>query len=160
MASCEQAPPESVKDRASYTTEELLRYGLPLRQPGESFKLWAEVVRSAGKRVCDRQVTNLRSHVFATSDQHFTQWAGNIADEPNIFNPDTYSEIDTEFHVPCVTQGTSEAYAVFWVGLGGWNNNNLVQTGVEANRVYVANYGWFTTYNVVYPDVKTAPGRS
>lgn len=147
-ASCEQPPAQSAKDRTTYTAAEIQRYGLPPREPGESFDHWAQIVRSIGtKRYCDRQVTNLRTHLQATSDQHFTNWAGNIADEPNIFNPETYSEIDMDFYVPCVTAGQDDAHASFWVGLGGWNNNNLVQTGVDAHRFYVANYGWASNYH-------------
>lgn len=36
-ASCEQAPPQSAKDRATYSAAELARYGLPPRTPGEPF---------------------------------------------------------------------------------------------------------------------------
>jgi hypothetical protein len=51
--SCEQAPPQSAKDRATYTSAELARYGLPPQTPGEPFAKWATMVRAAGKRICD-----------------------------------------------------------------------------------------------------------
>lgn len=141
-ASCEQAPPQSVKDRATYTPAELARYGLPPRSPNEPFDHWAQMVRAAGKRVCDRKVTNLKN----TMDLHYWNWAGNIADEPQSGGR-SYSEVDANFYVPCVTTGNYDSNASFWVGLGGVTNknNNLVQTGIDAHHLYVANNGWYTT---------------
>jgi hypothetical protein len=52
-ASCEQAPPQSAKDQATYSAADLARYGLPPRTPGEPFDKWAKIVRNAGQRVCD-----------------------------------------------------------------------------------------------------------
>src|SRR5215813_4683034 len=41
QGACEQPPPQSVKDRATYSAAELERYGLPPRTAAEPSEKWA-----------------------------------------------------------------------------------------------------------------------
>jgi len=141
-ASCEQAPPQAQRDRASYTPAELARYGLPTQSSGESFAHWAAVVRGAKHRICDRTATAIRD----TADQRSNIWDGNIADGDG----QTYTSIDMDFTVPCLSPGYSGSQVSNWVGLGGFGSkgvNNLVQTGTAGQETYVANFGWVYSYS-------------
>jgi hypothetical protein len=145
-ASCEQPPAQSVKDRATYSPQELARYGLPTRSANEPFDRWAAIVRGAKERICDRTASSrvTTPHLQNPSDQHFKIWDGNIADGAPF---QSYTEIDMDYTVPCIANNTNDnGYMSAWVGLGGWNNNNLVQTGTAAQAVYIANYGWSHVY--------------
>jgi hypothetical protein len=142
-AKCEQAPPQSVKDRATYTPAELDRFGLPPRTPGEPFDKWAKVVRGAGERVCDYTVGAERW----TSEQNSFNWAGNFADEST--GGQVYTEADLDYYVSCIgavaPNGQSADYAA-WVGLGGVYTGNLVQTGTAGFQKFNSINGWQNTY--------------
>jgi Peptidase A4 family len=136
-ASCEQAPPQSVKDRATYTAAELARYGLPPRTPGEPFEKWARIVRNQRVRHCDYTETSDQLRDRVTNYKSGT-WAGNIADQSTPGQ--LYTEMDIDYYVPCVqppydvTSDESE-----WIGLGGGrltpngdiSGGVLLQTGSE-----------------------------
>jgi|GEM_PF-2354989 len=147
-ASCEQAPAQSVKDRATYTPAELARYGLPPRTAAEPFEKWAQVVRAARTRNCSPIATNLQR----TDVKHAT-WSGYAADQSQ--GNHNYTEIDVDYYVPCVNtpystlQDKSE-----WIGLGGarptptatYSGTPLVQTGTDVQDLYISNQGWVRTY--------------
>lgn len=129
-SSCEQAPPQSQKDRATYSLAELARYGLPPRTPGESFSRWASIVRGAGRRVCDYTASNDRWGLTQNWN-----WAGNVADESS--SGQNYTETDMDYFVSCIigTPPTQDSAIMgAWIGLGGDPGQNLVQTGTTASQ--------------------------
>lgn len=135
-ASCEQAPAQSVKDRATYTPAELARYGLPPRTSGEPFEKWARVVRAVTKRVCDYTTSSDRWWVLIKTEG----WAGYVADESSPGQ--NYTEADMDYYVPCtstVNFPPTSATAVMsaWIGLGGNQGDlNLIQTGTAAFQTF------------------------
>jgi hypothetical protein len=95
-------------------------------------------VRAAKKRVCDGVVANTdRTDV---PDNH---WAGNIANQET--SGQTYTEIDVDYYVPCVSGYVDSTYDESeWIGLGGgfiggdytnppvnYDQGPLVQTGTD-----------------------------
>lgn len=136
-ASCEQAPPQSAKDRATYSAAELARYGLPPRTPGEPFAKWATIVRTAGQRVCDYTIGAPLPRVAPLSAQLESSiiWAGNVADEST--SGQHYTEADMDYQVPCIggtPPDNDPAGMATWIGLGGntLQSPSLVQVGVSA----------------------------
>jgi Peptidase A4 family len=133
-ASCEQAPPQSAKDRATYSAAELARYGLPPRTPGEPFAKWAKIVRNASKRVCDYTIGASRTiSPFTASPAQSLIWAGYVADES--VSGQNYTEADMDYFVPCVTgtpPNNDPAGMATWIGLGGYATINMIQVGVSA----------------------------
>src|SRR5262249_34843823 len=133
--SCEQAPPQSAKDRATYTPAELDRYGLPQRAPGEPFEKWAKIVRNQRVRHCDY---SLSAEQDRATGQYPLFWAGYVADQSSPSQ--SYSEIDRDYYVPCglAPYDTSSAESQ-WIGLGGGpltpgaghGPGALLQTGSE-----------------------------
>jgi hypothetical protein len=177
--SCEQAPPQSVKDRATYTDDELRRYGLPTRTAAEPFEKWAKVVRNAGKRNCDAVETQQRRDLELPS----LNWGGYVANQgtPGQY----YTEIDTDYYVPCVNpnnapvvynpwtrSNTLGSDISHWIGLGGGRLSSgtppvqgeyLVQVGTLANNPrYVTNVGYVWDYWTFMENTKanTANGES
>lgn len=143
VSNCLQAPPQSVKDRASYTPAELAKYGLPPRTPGEPLAKWQQIVRTAGQRVCSYYQTTDRM----TSMQKSYNWAGNFADEST--SGQTYTEADMDYYVSCISgtppNGQYGDYAA-WIGIGGVYTNSLVQTGTAGFQKFNSINGWQNTY--------------
>jgi hypothetical protein len=139
-ASCEQAPPQSVKDRATYTPAELARYGLPPRTAGEPFEKWARIVRNQRVRHGDYTETSdpLRDRV---TNYKSNTWAGNVADQSTPGQ--SYTEMDIDYYVPCVQPRYDDldihSDESQWIGLGGGrltpggsiSGGVLLQTGSE-----------------------------
>lgn len=145
IANCLQAPPQPLKDRATYTPEELARYGLPPRTPGEPFAQWAAIVRSAGHRVCDYIASN---DSYAT-EYNSWNWDGNYADQD--VGGQVYTEADVNYYVSCITgtppANTGNAVYGAWVGLGGvLGSRALVQAGTAGWQIYNSVNGWQTSY--------------
>jgi hypothetical protein len=131
-ASCLQPPPQSVKDRAAYTPQELQAYGLPPRESTEPFSRWAQVVRSATVRFCNRTVSSARNNpVHAAGDLYSQTWVGWEANQGH--SSVNYSETDMDYYEPCPDNSQSSEEAM-WAGLGGEGNNYLVQTGTIVYR--------------------------
>lgn len=157
VPNCLQAPPQAVKDRATYTAAELALYGLPPRTPGEPLAKWQQIVRSAGKRVCS---------YHTSSDQFTTEtnskiWAGNMADESSAGQ--VYTETDLDYYVSCISTaeppGGDNAMYSAWVGLGGHSSGvPLVQTGFAGFREYSSLNGWQNFYYTWVED-STAGGN-
>jgi hypothetical protein len=130
IPNCVQAPPQSVKDRATYTAGELARYGLPPRAPNEPFAKWARVVRGAGKSDCSYVVGAAKTFAQYSNPA----WTGDVADESK--SGQHYTETDMDFFVSCITGSApngASAEEVPWIGLGGYYyGGNLIQAGVDA----------------------------
>ena len=129
---CEQAPPQTVKDRATYSPAELAQYGLPPRSPGEPFEKWAQIVRTATTRSCDYTVGTAPHFSDFKSDA----WAGNVDDQSA--GAVTYTETDMDYIMPGIRSDTpNNAIFAAWIGLGGGVSASplvLVQIGTLAWR--------------------------
>lgn len=144
IPNCRQAPPQSVKDRATYTAAELALYGLPPRTPGEPLAKWQQIVRSAGKRVCSYRTSSDQY----TTETNNTAWAGNQADEST--SGQVYTETDLDYYVACINTNTPpDGGAMYsaWAGLGGNHSGvPLVQTGFAGFREFSSLNGWQNYY--------------
>lgn len=60
-------------------------------------------------------------------------WSGNIAD-----GGPSYTYVQAYWTESCIPAGTNDHFST-WVGIGGNNNNNLVQTGVDGNNWNIFN---------------------
>ena len=138
-ASCEQAPPQSVKDRATYSDAELARYGLPPRNAGLPLDKWAKVVRNARERVCDYTIgapVTVPGAIPPAQMYKNVFWGGNFADES--VSGQNYTEADMDYYVPCVTgtpPGNELAGMSTWIGLGGSmfaSQPSMIQVGATA----------------------------
>jgi hypothetical protein len=67
-------------------------------------------------------------------------WTGNIAvnssTDPSCTQGNQYTEADAVFFVPCIKTGSPTGAESSWVGLGGWNDSNLVQAGTHSEIWY------------------------
>ncbi|HEX5441193.1 MAG TPA: hypothetical protein VFW76_09935, partial [Ktedonobacterales bacterium] len=151
-AFCEQAPPQSAKDRATYTPAELARYGLPPRMPSQPFDKWAKMVRAAGERVCDYTIGDSQIGVSPSWVLiHNANWAGYVADES--YAGQNYTEADMDYYVPCITGAPPDpdnpgtAVMGAWIGLGG---NNGVGPLIQAGTLDFQNWDPIHGYQPLY----------
>ncbi|HEV8192239.1 MAG TPA: hypothetical protein VGP82_12280, partial [Ktedonobacterales bacterium] len=140
QGACEPPPPQSVKDRATYSAAELARYGLPPRTAAEPFEKWARIVRAVKTRGCGSSDT---SSISRTQQIRHSEWAGNYANQPAPGK--FYIEADTDFSIPSISAApadlTNKDDFSAWVGLGGAYidgsknvvpSDYLIQTGIDA----------------------------
>jgi hypothetical protein len=139
QGACEQ-PPQSVKDRATYSAAELARYGLPPRTAAEPFAKWARIVRAVKTRGCG---SSDASSISRTQQIRHAEWAGNYANQPAP--GEFYTEADMDYYIPCISAAPADLdnkddFSA-WVGLGGAYidgsknvvpGDYLIQTGIDA----------------------------
>jgi len=79
-------------------------------------------------------------------------WTGNITvnavTDSNCTQNNRYIEADAVFYVPCMDQYSIPGSEASWVGLGGYNNTNLVQAGTEIDTYLDYSSGY--TYSYYY----------
>jgi hypothetical protein len=64
-------------------------------------------------------------------------WSGQVAGG-------TYQGVAGKWIVPAVQATTANKYSCTWIGLGGWSNGSLIQTGTESDSVngHTRYYAW------------------
>jgi hypothetical protein len=95
---------------------------------------------------------------------HSNNWSGYvITDSTNMFKtPNT--RISAVFPQPkavtgCTPTGPGDYHASFWVGIDGWQSNDVLQVGTELDMNCasgVNNYGWIEWFDTVnkYPEIQ------
>ncbi|MFJ3957131.1 G1 family glutamic endopeptidase [Arthrobacter sp. NPDC090010] len=75
-----------------------------------------------------------------------------------------YSSASATWTVPTVTTSSTNKYATTWVGIDGWSNSNLIQTGTEEDTVggKAVYYAWWEILPAVQTRINLAvsPGNS
>jgi hypothetical protein len=73
---------------------------------------------------------NARDHVIShtRSAQQSSNWSG-------YAETGSYSSATATWNVPTVTTGSGSQYSSDWVGIDGYNNSNLIQTGTEQDNI-------------------------
>lgn len=78
-----------------------------------------------------------------------TNWSG-YAVETNLTSPqsDAVSDVKGSWVVPSVTCGSTNTYSSAWVGIDGYSDNSVEQTGTEQDCINGAPsyYAWFEMY--------------
>lgn len=131
-ASCPQ--PDHHQDIRTLTPKERLDEGYPMPinkhgqvdfTNGKTDSRVDQIIHDKGVHFCsdtDVQTTFRSSIVGGESNNRI--WSGNYADGGQDY---TYAQMF--WNVSCMAWGSNDYYFT-WVGIGGVNNNNLVQTGV------------------------------
>ncbi|GCE14787.1 G1 family glutamic endopeptidase [Tengunoibacter tsumagoiensis] len=119
---CLQVPEGS--DPSHFSPQQLSQYGLPPYRPGENYAQWVFILRSAHTRSCQSIPGNTKHMAMPLTSS--INWAGGLA-----VGSQGYSFATASWRVPCLTQTGLPGSSSTWVGLGGLNNTNLVQTGTE-----------------------------
>ncbi len=132
--------------------QELARRGYPQRPDAigapDDYAAWREIV--------SRPMTQLPSHRVSRDDiRHHTQqvqegdeenynWSGYVA----TGNAGNYMNIHAYWNVPGITECESgnSTYSALWVGLDGFNENQLTQAGTEQD-CYYAFFAYITSYS-------------
>lgn len=127
---CIQPPPN--KDPDTFTTSDLVRYGLPPHIQGENHTAWRNLVFSAKHRFCTTTST--------PNKNSFQPWAGNIGTGGG------YSSVYLNWNVPCIASGSQSGKSSHWLGIGGVGNNNLVQTGTASQTSYFLGFQQYSYY--------------
>lgn len=117
-------PPANV-DLTTLSDDQLANYGLlPHPQQTDRLAKWREVIRHSLHHYCGPDVhTDL--HASRINDG---AWSGNVATGGG------YTDVQANWHVPCVLATTKPANSVQWVGLAGaQQGGNLLQVGTLQN---------------------------
>lgn len=75
----------------------------------------------------------------------------------------TYSKVSAQWVVPSVSPTRGSSYSSNWVGIDGFNNNNLIQTGTESDYYngsghYDAWWEILPAAETVIPSISVSPG--
>ncbi len=64
-----------------------------------------------------------------------TNWAGYIV-ASDLQNPQaTVTSVSASWTVPTITPSSTDAYSAVWIGIGGFFDNTLIQTGTEQDSI-------------------------
>jgi len=75
-------------------------------------------------------VSNARSHLVSHNKNSYqsTNWSGYV-------QTGTFTSATATWNVPTVTTSSTDKYGSDWVGIDGFNNSDLIQTGTEEDTV-------------------------
>jgi hypothetical protein len=78
-------------------------------------------------------------------------------------SPSTYSSVTAKWIVPAVAASRQATYSSDWVGIDGYNNSNLIQTGTESDYYngsshYAAWWEILPAAETVVPSIAVKPG--
>lgn len=125
------------------TLADRLRQGYPLPVAGKTNPQVDQIIHDKGVHFCsdtDRLTSYKSKSVPQTgtppslTENNSRTWSGNIADAGG------YTYVQVEWQESCIAFGTHDSFAT-WAGIGGYNNNNLVQAGAlgENTSIYSTN---------------------
>lgn len=143
-ATCPQ-PPAGV-DLSKLPASTLAYYGLPQQRPNESHAAWVNVLAHARHRSCTMTYSHTKYalHTGAGSsrpnDDTSKNWGGYIAFESSGW---PINVAESYWQVPGIPPSSPDGDSATWVGVGGYNNNNLVQAGTEQE---IGTILWWRTY--------------
>jgi Peptidase A4 family len=158
------ARPALTGDLTRYTQGELRARGFPPRpdpnrQP-EAFASWAHLASTQATKVSSSVVSFpdvFHGPAQKTASNDSSTWSGVVADGPTV-----YEIVSAQWKVPtavnlCPSPNPSVVPvqdSLFWVGLDGWNTNDLIQDGTESYAfeytrlgcIFLASYSAWTEY--------------
>lgn len=148
IPNCIQPPNQSKVDHATLTDAQLQTYGLPTRAQfkGDTPRFTA-LVRKLNNRACtDTVYPNKTLSDFASASSQLakevaktrtaqnedpmipaTYWAGYLTYAPTN---DSWDGAEAFFNVADILSQTYRQTSADWTGIGGWQNINLVQSGI------------------------------
>lgn len=90
-------------------------------------------------------------------------WSGYSAASNNLFPQPHVTSVTASWIVPAVTVTTQNAYSAAWIGVGGQNDESLIQTGsehdsVNGKAVYSLWYEMLPDYAITIPEITVSPG--
>jgi hypothetical protein len=129
---CDSLPTHAMPSQ--FSNADFIRYGLPIKG-SMSLEKWQTLAGNATHHICGHLIDSGRKHALQADGSTRTgiasgNWSGNVADGTS----GPYTEADTVYYVPQVNLSGPAGYASAWVGLGGYKNNNLTQTGIDASK--------------------------
>lgn len=97
------------------------------------------------------------------SDLHATQWSGYLAGSDVQNRSPVVSSVSGSWVVPEVNPSENMTFSGIWVGIGGYGEETLIQTGTEqeyynGKPVYYAWYELVPDYLVKIPHIHVEPG--
>ncbi len=176
-------PPDGF-DPLAASDDQLAVYGFPPR-PDKTvapslYSVWEKAIKASKKRITPiLQVTN-RYHgpnVAVGKVQNSTansyNWSGIVDTTPaTSYGPSSVTNISSEFVVPVASQAFGACtgrwdYSSSWVGIDGWNSNDVLQAGTESDAYcnggvqstnYDAWFEWAPYPEVVISGLSVSPG--
>jgi hypothetical protein len=126
--SCPQ--PNRLEDVSKLTLKERIDQGYPIPFNGKTDPTVDKIIHDRGKHFCsDTDVPRIaHSSIANHAEYNSRNYSGNFADGGLNY---TYAQ--AFFTESCITFGTNDHYAT-WAGIGGYNNENLVQAGAEGDN--------------------------
>jgi hypothetical protein len=143
----------SEEEISSLSDQELISRGYPRRPDAsaapDDYSSWKEIV--------SRPMTLLSSHTVSRSDiSHHTKhvkdgtdevtynWSGFVTTGPQH----TYMNLHGEWNVPEIAEceSNNSTYSSVWVGLDGFNLNDLLQAGTESDCYDLGFFGYAANY--------------
>ena len=90
-------------------------------------------------------------------------WAGYSVASNNLFPQPLVSNVSGFWTIPTVTVSSLNAYSAAWVGVGGLNDESLIQAGsehdsVNGKAVYSLWYELLPNNAITIPDIIVSPG--
>jgi hypothetical protein len=185
-----EAPPAGF-DALHATLADLKRYGLPLRPDAlrapAAYVAWTHIVGSAKhfvtpflrqKEIRHLPLKRVNKAAVPTANRNLpyvysNNWSG-IADAANFssFGANSVDVLYGEWVVPIAQQafGTCNGrtdYSAIWMGIDGYNNNDVFQGGTEADATcsggytspdYYIWFEWYPDYSYEITNLPVAPG--
>lgn len=152
-------------DPATASAQELRFYGLPLLRAssGPIYRQWLDAMRHAKQRICGGEVQGpthpdgYRSdNVSGGTNGDF--WSGYAVTSGG------YNWTSAGWNVSCYSGTSSSQRTIEWVGIGGYNSNDLWQAGTETDHAEGYRL-WYEaasslTSNLIYAGPAVACGNS
>jgi hypothetical protein len=126
-SSCIQ--PDRYQNISTLTLKERLDQGYPLPVAGKTNSTIDKIIHDRGKHFClDTDVPRkAQTSVNRVSESNDRIFSGNYGINEN------YTLVYSQWVESCISWGTND-HVVTWVGIGGIDNHNLVQTGSEEDN--------------------------
>ena len=143
--------PPSGWDAVNATDQELSRYGYPPRPSNENDLVeWKKI--ASGKWFkpefeIDKSVEHPGEGVVRNSTQIYSSmWSGVIKDPGSV-----RSRVAGYWRQPYATAATTSrpAFSSQWIGLGGYNENVIIQAGTESNIYTDSSGGYDVWYEII-----------
>jgi hypothetical protein len=176
------APPASF-DPLTATDADLAFYGFPPRPSDASgdYPSWAKAMAASKERVIPiLEPTNIYHGPSQTvsskvaNTQYSYNWSGYVQlGSAKSYGKSSYSYVYSDVTVPTAKQANGKCtggwdYASAWVGIDGWNSNDVLQDGIEfdayckgstKSTLYAAWFEWFPYSEVRISGFPIAPGQ-
>jgi hypothetical protein len=108
---------------------------------------------------------SIASQPEGPADLHVSQWSGYMVASDIQNRSPAVSSVSASWVVPEVTPSDNFTFSGIWVGIGGYGEDTLIQTGTEqeyfhGRAVYYAWYELLPNFLVEIPHIRVQPGDS